>query len=206
MKKDDQNTDVIRQTIAYFDEHAQKQFREAFDITDTAMQDKFLSYVKEGGHVLDLGCGSGRDAAYFMKRGYTVTAADGSEKLCRLAESHLGIPVRTMEFTELQDIDLYDGIFASASIMHLPFDSLKQLMPALMKALKTGGVLYASFKYGDFEGISHNRYFTYLNEQRIDQLLDGIGQYEMLETGRVGLEYEKLYGFSWIWFLLRKTQ
>ena len=204
MNKEIQETDVIRQTIAYFDEHAEKQFREAFAITDTAMQDKFLSYVKEGGHILDLGCGSGRDSAYFMKRGYTVTAADGSAKLCRLAESHLGIPVRTMEFTELDDTDLYDGIFASASIMHLPYDRLKQLMPALLKAMKKDGVLYASFKYGDQEGVSHNRYFTYLNEERISELLDGIGQYELLETVRFGQENEKLYGFSWICFFLRK--
>lgn len=196
--------DVIRQTIAYFDEHAEKQFREAFENTDMTMQDKFLSYVKDNGHILDLGCGAGRDSAYFMKRGYTVTAADGSQKMCRHAESRLGIPVKTMEFTKLDDEDLYDGIFANASIMHLPYEQLKQLMPALLKALKNGGVLYASFKYGDFEGISHNRYFTYLNEQKITELLEG-NDYEMLETGRSGQEKEALYGFSWIYFILRKN-
>ena len=193
----------MNRTIEYFNEHAEKQFREAFEIKDRTTQDLFLSHVKEGGHILDLGCGSGRDTAYFLSKGYTVDAIDGSEKLCRLASEYLRQPVRVMEFRELCAENEYDGIYASASIMHLPYEELKYLFPKMIWALKEDGVLYASFKYGDFEGYDHGRYFTWLKEDRIRELTKDL-PCEILETGRFGKETEELYGFSWIYVLLKK--
>jgi SAM-dependent methyltransferase len=191
-------------TIAYFNEHAEKQFREAFEIKDRTQQDLFLSHVRKGGHVLDLGCGSGRDTAYFKEQGYTADACDGSEELCRLASEYLKQPVKVMDFRELCADSAYDGIYASASVMHLPYEDLRNLFPKLFWALKEDGVLYASFKYGDHEEFSHGRHFTYLNEDRIRELVKDL-PCEMIEIGRFGLDMEKLYGFSWIYILAKKN-
>ena len=193
----------MNRTIAYFNEHAEKQFREAFEIKDRTMQDLFLSYVKEGGHILDFGCGSGRDTAYFLSKGYTVDAIDGAEELCRLASEYLQQPVRVMEFGELCAENEYDGIYASASVMHLPYEELKDVFLKMIRALKEDGVLFASFKYGDFEGYDHGRWFTWLKEDRIDHLTKDL-PCEILEIGRFGKETEELYGFSWIYVLLKK--
>lgn len=114
-------------TIEYFDENAERCFADAFTITERTNQDHFLSYIKPGGSILDFGCGSGRDAAYFRERGYSVTATDGSREMCRLASEYLGMPVRVLEFNELAEVDAFDGIFASASIMHLEYDCLLEL-------------------------------------------------------------------------------
>lgn len=62
---------------------------------------------------------SGRDAKAFLEIGYQVDAVDESEGLCRLAKEITGIPVRQMLFQELDAKDLYDGIWACASILHL---------------------------------------------------------------------------------------
>ena len=194
----------MNKTIEYFNEHAEKQFREAFAIKDHAMQDLFLSKVKPGGHILDFGCGSGRDTEYFRSKGFTVEAADGSEEFCRLASEYLKQEVRCMEFSELCAEDAYDGIFAQASIMHLPHDELRALFPKMIRALKKDGILYASFKYGDFEGWSHGRWFTYLTEDTIRALAENL-PCEILEVGRSGLENEALYGFSWIYLILKKN-
>lgn len=69
---------------------------------------------------LTLGCGAGRDTKYFLSRGYQVDAVDGSEQLCRIASEYTEIKVRQMLFQELDEKEKYDGIWACASILHLP--------------------------------------------------------------------------------------
>ena len=81
-----------------------------------------LDLLPEKALILDFGCGSGRDAKYFLKRGYRVEAADGSIKMCRAAEELAGIPVRQMRFQELREEKKYDGIWACASVLHLSKD------------------------------------------------------------------------------------
>ena len=111
-------------TIEYFNEKAQKCFDDAFTITEHANQDRFLSYLKPGAELLDFGCGSGRDTAYFREKGFAVTSTDGAAELARLASAYLQAPVKVMEFNELDEEDRYDGIYAMASIMHLEYEKL----------------------------------------------------------------------------------
>ena len=100
------------------------------DIEFSEMQDSFLSNLKEGSSILDFGCGSGRDTRYFLKKGYKVTALDGSAELCKIAEAKTGIPVIQMDFNDFEEQDMYDGIWACSSILHLPKKELKQVWRA----------------------------------------------------------------------------
>lgn len=192
-------------TIEYFDENAQRCFADAFTITERTNQDCFLSYVKPGGAILDFGCGSGRDAAYFRERGYEVTATDGSREMCRLASEFLGEPVRVLEFNELDDVDAYDGIYASASIMHLEYERLLEVFPKMARALHAGGVLYVSFKYGDQDGYLKKRYYTYMNERRFAGMMAGFPQFEIIEQGIFGNEHPGQPDFRWLYAYLRKV-
>jgi cyclopropane fatty-acyl-phospholipid synthase-like methyltransferase len=79
-------------TIEYFDEKAEHCFADAFTITERSNQDRFLAELPTGGSILDLGCGSGRDTAYFREKGFTVTPTDGSARMCELASDYLGTP------------------------------------------------------------------------------------------------------------------
>ena len=123
--------------------------------------------------------------------------------MVKAASQNAGIPVKKMLFSELDEIDRDDGIFACASILHVPSKELPDIITRMKKAVKTGGILYISFKYGTFEGIRNGRYFTDRTEESLQVILDEVGGLEIIRTGitgdaRPGREDEK-----WLNVLLR---
>ena len=167
-------------TLEYYNENAEQYVKESFAITARDNQDMFLSFVKRGGHILDLGCGSGRDTAFFLIKGFTVQPTDGSESICKLASEYLKMPVKVLEFNELDDEDEYDGIYASASIMHLEHDALAELYPKIISALKPNGILYASFEYGEEDGYKDMCYYTRMTEDKYTEFLRQFPQLKMV--------------------------
>ncbi|MCR4691281.1 MAG: NUDIX domain-containing protein, partial [Lachnospiraceae bacterium] len=148
------------------------------------LRSRFLKHIPEGGTILDLGCGSGRDTKAFLEAGYSLTAVDGSAKICRAASEYTGIDVRCMDFFDLTDEETYDGIWACASILHVERSRIPELLKVLQKALKQKGALYLSFKYGDHNGLRDGRHFTDLDESGFRELWDhAFGK----EPGRDGL-------------------
>lgn len=109
-----------KNTLQYYDQHADAFVQSTMNADMNHARERFLQYLPEGAFILDLGCGSGRDAKAFLERGYQVDAVDGSAELCRIAGRLTGIPVRQMFFQDLCAENLYDGIWACASILHLP--------------------------------------------------------------------------------------
>ena len=193
-------------TIAYYDDHAQQFTTDTLDVVFTDIQDRFLAQLQPGSLILDFGCGPGRDSRYFLQKGYRVEACDGSAKMVRTASENTGLPVRQMLFSELNETARYDGIFACASILHVPFADLPDIFCRMREAVKPGGILYVSFKYGDFEGIRNGRYFTDLKEDTLKSLLQDTGGLRIIEqwiTGdvRPGREEEK-----WLNVLLKKSK
>ncbi len=161
-------------TILFYNKHAADFVRKTVNVEFTGVQDRFLKYITDHGIILDFGCGSGRDTKYFLDKGYTVTAVDGSEELCRLAEEHTGIKVKCMLFNELDETATYDGIWACSSILHLSHVDLKDVFYRMIKAVKSGGYIYTSFKYGTFEGERNGRYFTDFTEETFGDFIADI--------------------------------
>lgn len=161
-------------TIDYYNQNAKNFIENTQNVDMHLAQDKFLQLLDSQSSILDFGCGSGRDTKYFLEKGYHVTATDGSAELCKLASAFTGIEVKEMLFQELDDINKYDGIWVCSSILHLP---KKELFPVLRKmciALKSAGVIYSSFKYGDFEGERNGRYFTDFTEDTFRDFIKDI--------------------------------
>lgn len=158
-------------TLDYYNSKAKDFVSGTVDVAFTEMQDTFLEYIPEGGKILDFGCGSGRDTKYFTSKGYDVDATDGSEELCKIASEYTGIQVKQMLFEELDEVEEYDGVWACASILHVEKKQLPEIMKKIANATKNGGVVYTSFKYGDYEGIRNGRFFTYLTEESFGELL-----------------------------------
>ena len=161
-------------TIHYYNENAAAYIASTVNVDFQETQDRFLRRLPAGGRILDFGCGSGRDTKYFLEKGYAVTAVDGSKEFCRLAGEYTGIPVRQMLFQELAEKAAYDGIWACSSILHLPYEELSTVMRKMACALKAEGVVYTSFKYGEFEGERNGRYFTDMTEDRFSAFLKNI--------------------------------
>ena len=161
----------MNKTIDFYNNHADAYVSDTVDATFAEVQDKFLAYLEPGSYILDFGCGSGRDTKYFLGKGYKVDAMDGSEALCKAAREYTGIVVSHMLFDELEADKRYDGIWACASILHLPMDDLKRVMWRMVRAVKYGGYIYASFKYGEFEGERGGRFFTDFTREKFEVFL-----------------------------------
>ncbi len=154
------------------------------DMNDTRL--RFMYLLQPGACILDLGCGSGRDAKAFFDAGYQVEAVDGSAQLCRLASEYIGVSVRQMLFQELDSEEAYDGIWACASILHLPKEELGTTLHRIQRALKPEGILYTSFKYGTYEGLRNGRYFTDFTEETLTAFWLGIKGLHIVETWITG--------------------
>lgn len=197
-------TEEIKTTIEYYNNNAEQFADTTKGVGFANIQMRFLSKLPHGGGILDFGCGSGRDTRYFLNQGYRVVAIDGSERLCKLASEYTGISVKNMLFQELADVEIYDGVWACSSILHLPYDDLKEVMKKIATALKEQGIFYTSFKYGTFEGQRNGRYFTDMSEEKFADLVKVIPVFEMEEQWtttdvRQGREKEK-----WLNVMLRK--
>ena len=174
-------TDADNRTLEYYNQNSQSFTGTTLDVEFSEIQDTFLSYLKEGAYILDFGCGSGRDTRYFLKKGYQVDATDGSAEICRLASEYTGIPVRQMLFSELDAEEEYDGIWACASILHLPTEELTDVMHRMARALKKQGIIYTSFKYGDFAGERNGRYFRDFTEESFREFLKDFHEFRMTD-------------------------
>ena len=193
-------------TIEYYNQNADM-FAQGTRLVDfTVVQERFAKMLPAGSRILDFGCGSGRDTKYFLEKGYRVEATDGSSELCKLASVFAGIEVKEMLFQDLDVSGKYEGIWACSSILHLP---KKELLPVIRKmcdALKNNGVIYTSFKYGDFEGERNGRYFTDFTEDTFDKFIKVIQELTIEEEWitsdvRPGRGEEK-----WLNLILRKIQ
>ena len=128
----------------------------------------FLAAIPASGKVLELGCGNGRDAAHMMSLGFDVDATDGTPELAAEAEKRLGKPVRILRFENLDDHAAYDGIWACASLLHVPAKRLGDILARIHRALRPGGIFTASFKAGTGEG--HDQFGRYYNYPTPDAL------------------------------------
>lgn len=171
----------MQKTIAYYNQNAEAFTQNTMDIDFKPTQERFLKKLSGISEILDFGCGSGRDTKYFLSKGHHVTAIDGSEELCRLASEYTGIMVKHMLFQELDEEDVYDGIWACSSILHLPYDELKPVLCKMSQALKQNGIVYTSFKYGTFEGERDGRYFTDMTEEKFEKLLEEVTVFHIEE-------------------------
>jgi SAM-dependent methyltransferase len=123
---------------------------------------RFLAMLPAGGAILELGCGSGGDSAHMLAGGFVVRPTDGAPEMAAEASRRLGRPVETLLFHQLDETSAYDGVWASASLLHVPRDELKDVLERIWLALKPGGQFYASFKAGTGEGRDTlDRYYNY---------------------------------------------
>lgn len=172
----------LDETLKYYADHADAFADSTAGVDMEPIRSRFLRHLPAGGRILDLGCGSGRDTKAFLKKGFQVDAVDGSAELCERASKLTGIPVKQMLFQELDAVSAYDGIWACASILHLPRPELQDVLGRIAAALKSDGVLYTSFKYGTFEGIRSGRHFTDFTEETLEAFWRGIPHLQIIDS------------------------
>ena len=164
-------------TIDYYNENAERYFNNTVNAYMNQQYNMFLKYMKEEGKILDFGCGSGRDSLFFKNLGYDVDAIDGSEELCKLAREYTGLDVKCMDFKDFNSKDVYDGVWACATLLHVKRDLLLDTLIRIRESLKNNGVIYTSFKKGEDkeEYLNDGRYFNFLSKKSFDNLYDDAG-------------------------------
>ena len=160
------------QTISFYEQNSDSFFDSTVTVDAQALYDQFLPMLPDKAHILDAGCGSGRDSLAFLKAGYQVSAFDGSESMCERASGLTGLDVKHSLFLDFESDHTFDGIWACASLLHVPLQDLSLTFSHLSCFLKGDGLFYCSFKLGTGEEKRGGRHFTNLDEQGLEEVLE----------------------------------
>lgn len=175
------------------------------EVTEAAARDPsllaFMEALPEGGHVLDLGCGPGHAAAAMAARGFTVDAVDASAEMVAEAKRIHGLDARVARFGDIAGEDVYDGVWASFSLLHAPKADMPGHLARLHRALKPGGRIAIGLKTGEGERRdSLGRFYAYYTLAEITGLLGDAG---FTVTGHAEGEDPGLDGVMAHWLVVR---
>lgn len=162
-------------TLQFYENNAEQFAADTLEVDMSALYERFLDLLPASSRILDAGCGAGRDTAAFLQRGYQVEAFDASAKLVEIAQRVSGIAVQHSTFLNFSNAQSFAGIWACASLLHVPSSNLSATLQHLAGLLEPQGVMYVSFKYGEDDVERNGRHFTNCTEQRLQDFLQGTG-------------------------------
>lgn len=203
---DDKNTN---RTIEYYNTHADRYSEITRNADMSDIYQHFEENLKPGSRILDLGCGSGRDSKYFLDKGYKVVSLDASEAMCRKTQELTGKAAVHMRIEDMNYENEFDAVWACASLLHVAKSDMHKILEKAMKALRVGGVLYASWKYGKSERTwDDGRTFANYTEARVCDMvalvsgasLEDVWTSQDVRLDRIG------QGHLWVNVLVKKTR
>lgn len=169
---------LLRKThmsIKFYEDNAEQFATNTLDVDMSPVYERFLAALPQAGRILDVGCGAGRDVAAFLKLGYPVEAFDASAKLVEIARKVSGIDIQHSTFLAFESDQLFAGVWACASLLHVPSAQMNGTLRHLGQFLQPQGVMYVSFKYGEGNTERDGRHFTNCTEQSLESFLEGSG-------------------------------
>ena len=193
-----------RATTAYYDTHAAEFCGETASLDMKELYAPFLRELPAGGHILDAGCGSGRDSRAFLQIGYHVVSFDASRQMVLATTKLTGREALLMTFDAMDFDAEFDGIWACASLLHVPRRDLNSVLNRFTKALKPDGVCYLSFKYGDDERMENGRFFNDLNERLVGAVIAAQKELEPVNVWRTSDVRKEHKGRLWLNALVRR--
>ena len=202
---------VSKRVLNYYDKNAVVFAIHTVSIDMHDLYELFLNQLpqRDTQCILDVGCGSGRDANYFAKQGYDVTAIDASAKLIQWAQQHhmsSRIDWHHLAFSNIGKKawrGKFTGIWACASLLHANFLELPSIIGSLLDSLTDDGVMYVSFKYGEGERVDNERFFCDMDESRWTTIVAKIPQVVEYD---IWLSADKRADYKNAWFnvMIRK--
>tara|TARA_R110002072_G_scaffold106371_7_gene231976 strand:- start:3788 stop:4420 length:633 start_codon:yes stop_codon:yes gene_type:complete len=178
-----QLAEIERVTLGHYDDNAASFWQGTKDHDVSQNYQKFLGQFPPAQQldILDFGCGPGRDLCYFKSLGHRPVGLDGTLAFTEMARAHSGCPVLHQSFLSL-DLEraAFDGVFANASLFHVPAQELPRVLAELRDALRDGGILFTSNPRGSAEGWSGQRYGHYMELEVSQRYLQEAG-FDILE-------------------------
>jgi SAM-dependent methyltransferase len=165
-------------TLGHYDDNALSFWQGTKDHDVTQNYHAFLSRFPKSQEldILDFGCGPGRDLGYFKSLGHRPVGLDGSHAFCSMARDNTGCQVLHQQFLAMAlPQEGFDGIFANASLFHVPSQELPRVLQELHTALRSGGILFTSNPRGSNEGWSGHRYGNFMELEASKAYLEAAG-------------------------------
>lgn len=158
----------------YYNKNSEDYFERTIGVDMNHILKEFCFYLKPSSFVLDAGSGSGRDTIFFKNHGYNVNAIDQSYEMSKLSTEVTGIKTENISFSELDCKEIYDGVWANASLLHVAGYEFENSIKKLFDSLKIGGVMFMSFKYGNLERVDgYGRVFNDMNYKKLSENFEG---------------------------------
>lgn len=187
----------------YYESNAEHYAAETFSADMSEQYQSFLPLLKKRAKILDVGSGSGRDAYYFQRHGYEVTALEPSKNLCREIRKVFSGEIVCSDIQSYQPTERYDGIWACASLIHLQEEEVLCFFRKLDMYLNDNGIVYASGKSGISTGeVADGRFFLEFTEQLVEKILT-VNKQMKLEKLWYSEDVSGRQGFRWLNVVLR---
>jgi 2-polyprenyl-3-methyl-5-hydroxy-6-metoxy-1,4-benzoquinol methylase len=187
-----------QETIAYYNSNADAFVNRTVNIDMSELYPRFTSLLPSGGKILDVGCGSGRDAQYFLSQGFEVVAIDASEEMVKYASNLMGQDALQMKFEDMAFRNEFDGVWASASLLHVERSLLGDILANLISSLRPKGHLYLSMREGQGDEFVDGRYFSYIAEPELKHLLEQQSDIELLEIWTTSDRQPNRDSYKWL--------
>ncbi len=197
-----------KKTIKHYDKDPLSYFRATASINMNDMYELFLPEVSYGGLILDAGCGVGRDTRSFIKSGYRVVSIDASAEMARLCNRYPFAYCLHKSFADIDYFEEFDGVWASASLIHLNEQDFKEALFKLSNALKPGGILFFSLKKDTRDTRKTTKLKTYFYSEDFVKACLGNGEYQ-LGFNQIKTTYTKSRkkddATNWVSYFCKKT-
>ena len=187
----------------YYESNAERYAAETLSADMSEQYQSFLPLLKKRAKILDVGSGSGRDAYYFQRHGYEVTALEPSKNLCREIRKGFSGEIVCSDIQSYQPMERYDGIWACASLIHLQEEEILCFFKKMDMYLSDNGIVYASGKCGISTGeVADGRFFLEFTEQLVEKILT-VNKQLQLEQLWYTEDVRGRRGFRWLNVVLR---
>lgn len=192
-------------TQHFYDENGSEYFQQTHALNMDHLYEPFLQLIRPNGKILDAGCGSGRDTKRFRQLGFEVTAIEASITMARLASTYSGQVVNLTKFEDLQYEEEFDGVWACASLVHVPLSSINVVMKRMWSALKCDGYWFMSFKSGYGERVaSDGRLYLDFDKDNLEHYLKSIQHLTLVQLWSTQDVRESQHT-PWVNAIVRKT-
>ncbi len=196
--------ELSQRTLAHYNQNAQDFFSGTREHDVSQNMQALLQYIEAPApfSILDFGCGPGRDLKTFTQMGHTAVGLEGAERFVEMAREYSGCEVLHQNFFKLAlPQSQFDGVFANASLFHVPSQLLARVLQELRAALKPNGVLFSSNPRGDNqEGWNHERYGAFYDLETWRRFMKTAGFIELTHYYRPpGLPQEQQPWLASVW-------
>lgn len=180
---------IAAKNLQFYQTNARRYVSESLGFDMHALRKKFTDLLPPDAHILDLGCGSGRDSRAFLDLGFKVTAIDGSAEIAKASSVYLGQDVIVELIQDFEAIETFDAIWCCASLLHVTKSEMPKTFEAIIRALRPYGIWYISFKEGDEERWDdQGRFFNDYSVNSIRSLLDSFSNIEIIDINQQGAQ------------------